>query len=314
MRAGHARRALVCAAASGSGKGVVITGGSKGLGFAMAREFLAAGDGVVLCGREGGRLAAAVEALRGEFPSATLGAQTCDVSVPDQVDALADYATGMLGTVHVWINNAGSVTSKRLLADVPGDEIVAAVGANVLGSLLGSRAAVRVMRAQAPNTQPLYHVFNLGFTSWGASLSKTAVTHKSTKRSLSQLTASLREELAAAKLSSIGVHNLSPGLVLTDLLLKDASPVARRFFNTLADEPEVVAAALVPKIRSVQGSGTSVEYLTPVTALSRVLTGLPQIINGGRFFDKDGNRVAQQGAQYKGNGVRVPYDFPAERY
>jgi len=41
-------------------------------------------------------------------------------------------------------------------------------------------------------------------------------------------------------------------MVLTDLLLKDASPTAKRFFNALAEEPETVAAALVPQIRAVQ--------------------------------------------------------------
>ena len=41
-------------------------------------------------------------------------------------------------------------------------------------------------------------------------------------------------------------------MVLTDLLLEDASPVARRFFNAVAEEPETVAAALVPQIRAVR--------------------------------------------------------------
>ena len=48
---------------------------------------------------------------------------------------------------------------------------------------------------------------------------------------------------------AVGIHQLSPGMVLTDLLLDGASPVARRFFNVLAEEPEVVAADLAPKIR-----------------------------------------------------------------
>ena len=55
-----------------------------------------------------------------------------------------------------------------------------------------------------------------------------------------------------AGMRSIGVHNMSPGMVLTDLLLKDASPIARRFFNALAEEPETVAEALVPQIRAMQ--------------------------------------------------------------
>eukprot|EP00955_Chlamydomonas_euryale_P110307 365990-Chlamydomonas_euryale.AAC.37 len=119
-------------------------------------------------------------------------------ALPHQVDALAELARNTVGPVSIWINNAGAVTSKRLLADVPADEIAAAVGANVLGSLFGSRAAIRLMRSQPAAPGPAYHVFNLGFSSWGASFSKTAATHKSTKRSLTQLTASLVEELRAA--------------------------------------------------------------------------------------------------------------------
>ena len=48
--------------------GVVITGATKGVGFAMAREFLRRGDRVCICGRSQTRLDAAVGALRGEFP------------------------------------------------------------------------------------------------------------------------------------------------------------------------------------------------------------------------------------------------------
>jgi hypothetical protein len=51
-------------------------------------------------------------------------------------------------------------------------------------------------------------------------LSKTACTHKCTKSALTQLNASLTEDLAAAGVIHIGVHNVSPGMVLTDLLLK----------------------------------------------------------------------------------------------
>ncbi len=94
-------------------------------------------------------------------------------------------------------------------------------------------------------------------------------------------------------------------MLLTNLLLKDSTPAARRFFNALAEEPETVAAALVPRIRAATGTNGSIDYLTPADALLRVLRGLPQIINGGRFFDKEGRRVAAPGQQYQENGVRV---------
>jgi hypothetical protein len=51
---------------------------------------------------------------------------------------------------------------------VPCKPAVQVVGTNVLGSLLGSREAIRVMRRQPPSKQPIYHVFNCGFSAWGA--------------------------------------------------------------------------------------------------------------------------------------------------
>lgn len=181
------------------------------------------------------------------------------------------------------------------------------------------------------------------------------MTHKATKRALTQMTESLQDELREAGIASIGVHNLSPGgwrmegpgcfhlkaaaglngcgnpavpllpfiappsfppalagMLLTDLLLRDSTPAARRFFNALAEEPETVATALVPRVRGVQGTGTSIEYLTPPEALRRILAGLPQIIRGGRFFDERGERVRQPGQRYLPNGVRVQVGRPPD--
>ena len=59
---------------------MVITGASKGLGYALAREHLAAGDRLVICARDGARLAAAAAALQREFPSGEVHAMPCDVS------------------------------------------------------------------------------------------------------------------------------------------------------------------------------------------------------------------------------------------
>ena len=91
--------------------------------------------------------------------------------------------------------------------------------------------------------------------------------------------------------------------------MQGASPVARRFFNVLAEEPEVVAADLCPKIRAVSGTNSSIEFLTLPDAVRRVATGVPQIVGGGRFFDSNGNRIASDGALgYKENGTRLLYD------
>ena len=80
MRTRRGRNHATAAAAAGAGAsrpgalhlGVVITGATKGVGFALAREFLAAGDRVCICGRSQTRVDAAIAALRREFPGRAL--------------------------------------------------------------------------------------------------------------------------------------------------------------------------------------------------------------------------------------------------
>ncbi len=52
----------------------------------------------------------------------------CDVSEAEDIRELGHLARQQLGTVHLWINNAGSVTRKKMLADVDSADISAAVG------------------------------------------------------------------------------------------------------------------------------------------------------------------------------------------
>ena len=211
------------------------------------------------------------------------------------------------------LNNAGMVSSREPLMSIEPSEVVQVCNTNLTGAILCCQKAIRIMQRQprgdgSGSSRQRYHVYNFGFSPWGASFSKSTCTHKSTKRGLSQLTQSLSEELLEAGVDTVGVHQLSPGMVLTDLLLDGASPVARRFFNVLAEEPEVVAADVVVKVRAVSGTNTSIEFLTLPDAVKRVVLGVPQILGGGRFFDKDGNRVTRDGERYKENGTRLLYD------
>jgi hypothetical protein len=95
------------------GFGVVITGGTKGVGFAMARAFLRRGDRVCVCGRSQTRVDDAVAALRAEFPGACVSGRACDVTDPRDVDAFGDYAASTVGVIHHWLNNAGVVAPAR---------------------------------------------------------------------------------------------------------------------------------------------------------------------------------------------------------
>ncbi len=259
--------------------GVVITGGSAGLGYALASVFLAAGDRVVICGRNQERLDGALRSLCEEFPEGVAYGIRCDVGDPHAVKLLAGFAADRLGMVDRWINNAGTAGQlKRPLWMLRPDDILETCTTNLSGSLLLCAEAVRLMESQPPSTEAIYHIFNMGFSSSGASFSRSAVPHKASKRGVAELTHFLSRELRAAGKTSIGVHELSPGLVLTGLLLKDASPEAMRMFKVIAERPEHVACRLAPKIRSITGSNRHIRYQPFVMTLLRAIKAIPWII------------------------------------
>ena len=90
------------------GFGVVITGATKGFGYAIAREFLARGDRVCICSRSQTRVDLAVAALRREFPGSCVSGVVCDVTDPRDVDRLGDYAAATVGVIHHWQGHASA--------------------------------------------------------------------------------------------------------------------------------------------------------------------------------------------------------------
>jgi NAD(P)-dependent dehydrogenase (short-subunit alcohol dehydrogenase family) len=88
------------------GRTAIVTGGSKGLGKAIAGELAALGADVAICARHGDELTAAAEELRGT--GRTVFAQVADVTVPDQIrDFVARSAEALGGGVDILVNNAG---------------------------------------------------------------------------------------------------------------------------------------------------------------------------------------------------------------
>jgi NAD(P)-dependent dehydrogenase (short-subunit alcohol dehydrogenase family) len=261
--------------------GVVITGGSAGLGYALADAFLSAGDRVVICGRNLLRLDAALQSLRQAFPDSEIYGIACDVGDPEGGKLLAVFAADRLGRVDRWINNAGTAGQlKRSLWTLDPEDILETCTTNLSGSIMMCAEAVRLMDSQPPSPEAIYHIFNMGFSSLGAAFSRSAVPHKASKRGVADLTHFLSAELKAARKTSVGVHDLSPGLVLTGLLLQDASPEAKRLFSIIAEKPEKVACVLVPKIRSITGSNHHIRYQPLMMTLLKALTAIPSIFRG----------------------------------
>jgi chlorophyll(ide) b reductase len=264
--------------------GVVITGGSAGLGLAMAREFLRAGDRVVICSRRESNLTSALQTLGGEVHG-----MVCDVSAPRQAAEFAAFAAAKLGSIDRWINNAGTAgLLRRPLWELDLDDIDETCRTNLSGSMMLCAEALRVMlRQPAGDGGPRYHLFNMGFSEAGLRSSPTSVPHRASKRAVAIMSELLGRELEAAGKRSVGIHELSPGLVLTDLLLRDATPAQKRFFNAMAETPETVAATLVPAIRAVNGSGGTLRYQPVIFMLAKLAASLFGY-RKERFFNSEG--------------------------
>lgn len=126
-----------------TGRVVVITGASAGLGRAMARAFAARGDRVAL-------LARGEDGLReAEREAQAVGAESlaiaCDVSDPSAVETAAATIHDRFGAIDVWINNA-MVSVFSPAAKITPDEFRRVLEVNFLGTVNGTQAALRRMR------------------------------------------------------------------------------------------------------------------------------------------------------------------------
>jgi len=92
-----------------SGRTALVTGGSKGLGAAMARAFASAGAAVAICSRHEHELKAAAASIAAGLDVRVEWIAT-DMADRRQVDTLAETVLSRLGRVDILVNNAGSNT------------------------------------------------------------------------------------------------------------------------------------------------------------------------------------------------------------
>jgi chlorophyll(ide) b reductase len=290
--------------------GVVITGAAGGVGFAYAGEFMDRGYDVVICDVKD--CAAAAQALARRHPNGSVFHTQCDVSDRTSVQKLGEFAQAKLGTIGYWINNAGINGGRRELRDVPLEAAELVVKVNLIGIILCTKVAMDILGAQRGVTGHIFNTVGSGVKGGGT---PGYACYGATKRGIPQFTASLVKEIEEGiqgypKKKTPGkilVHNLSPGMVFTRLLLDDSTPELRKFpFGVLAAQPEEVAADLVPKMLAANAQGSSVEFLTP----DRILTKFYErfvLQKKSEYIDDDGNVIKVPGEQYDEVGVRSLY-------
>ncbi|HTP13574.1 MAG TPA: SDR family NAD(P)-dependent oxidoreductase, partial [Bacteroidota bacterium] len=132
--------------ASSKSRIVWITGAGSGIGSALAAEFAARGDRVILSGRTDSRLQALQTAIRQKKGEAEV--VRCDVMRPDSVEAAARSIREMAGVPDILVNNAGITVFKNFL-DTSVEEFDNIVQTNLRGSFLATRAVLPSMMARS---------------------------------------------------------------------------------------------------------------------------------------------------------------------
>ncbi len=179
-------------------KVVVITGGTKGLGRAMAQSFFKNGAKVVVCSRSENEI--------NEISKEGIIGVVADVTKENDMNHLLLVAKEKFGQVDIWVNNAGLWLPHQLAENFDMEKVKAMFDVNVFGLINGSRVALRFMKERQSGM-----IINIISDSAliGRAMSSA---YSSSKWAASGFTKSIQEENIG--MSIIGVY---PGPIQTDI-------------------------------------------------------------------------------------------------
>ncbi|CAG7659082.1 SDR family NAD(P)-dependent oxidoreductase [Paenibacillus allorhizosphaerae] len=246
-----------------SGKVALITGGSHGIGQAVAILFAREGAKVALCGRGKEALDETVKRI-GEAGGEALAFET-DVSDNGQVDRLIDGVVGQWGRIDIAVNNAGICEVTPFL-DIAEEQWDRHMNINLKGAFLVSQRVAREMVRQGGGGS----IIQMSSVN-GVQAEAGQAHYNVTKGGMINLSMSMALELAA---HGIRVNALCPGFIET------------RLTKPLIDNPPAIADYLrtVPMNRVGQPEEIASAALFLASDESSYMTGTSMVVDGGQLI------------------------------
>ena len=217
----------------------LITGGTVGIGLAVAEAFLKEKAGVVICARNGERVEQVVKDFKAAYPDAKVHGAPCDVTKLADIERLVGYVREV-GGVDILINNAGTGSEEKSMT-APDEKWYHYWDLHVMSAVRLCRMVVPLMKERSGEgviinttsmcaTQPLYYepIYNV------------------TKAALNMYTKCLADELIK---DNIRVMSIAPGLVLTPDWYKTAAILSRQEGITVQGYFDNIARAMTPIAR-----------------------------------------------------------------
>ncbi|MBK5288034.1 MAG: SDR family oxidoreductase [Acidimicrobiia bacterium] len=180
----------------------LITGGSRGIGLAIAQEMAASGARVMISSRKAETLEAAVATLDGE--GAWFAANAGD---PDDAQACVDATIERFGRIDILVNNAATNPYMGKTIDIDRARLDKTIAVNWAGPLLWTQLVWRASMQEHGGS--VLNIASIG----GMSVETSIGAYNATKAALLHLTRTLAAELAPG----VRVNAIAPGLVKTDM-------------------------------------------------------------------------------------------------
>jgi NAD(P)-dependent dehydrogenase (short-subunit alcohol dehydrogenase family) len=246
-------------------KVVVITGSSRGFGFAIAESLLEAGAAVAVTGRSQQAVDNSLASLQ---PKGRVSGFVMDVREEEQVYKLVDDVIKEFGRIDIWINNAGYSNAAGMMLDMNPQDALEMFMSNDLGVLQCTQA---IMQYMLPRKQGmLVNIYGQG--SFLRPASPTGL-YGTTKAWMTSFTRTLATEIKGGGVQILG---FSPGMMTTDMLTSPTvigergRDMMKNFgfvLRFLAWSPKYAADKLVKSIANNHKEFSEVKLFKPWTPL-----------------------------------------------
>lgn len=233
---------------------VIVTGGSRGIGEAICREFINNGDKVILNYKNSFEKALKIKEELGE----NLYLIKADVGNMEEVRVMAEFCIGKFGRVDILVNNAG-ISQIKPFADITEEDWDNMININLKGVYNCTKSVIDSMIHQKSGK-----IINIS-SIWGETGASCEVHYSAAKAGVIGFTKALAKELA---LSNIQVNCITPGIIDTDM-------------NSQFDMEELKTEVPCEKIGTAKDVAKAVMFLASNEA--DYITGQILGVNGGMF-------------------------------
>jgi 3-oxoacyl-[acyl-carrier protein] reductase len=238
-----------------SGKVAIVTGGSRGIGHAIARALAGVGAKVAILARDGARAQEAAHALA----NGAARGYACDVADATQVETTIAAVDRDFGQIDVLVNNAGT-TRDNLLFRIGEDDWDTVIDTNLKGAFLVTKHAARGMIKRRWG-----RIVNISSVV-GISGNKGQSNYTASKAGLIGFTKTVSKELASR---NVLVNAVAPGFIDTELT------------RTIHGDARAALLAAIPLGRLGQGSDVAAAVLFLASDFASYITGQVLVVDGG---------------------------------